>query len=38
MKRSIKSLKYFILSSQSLQLYRELVKTVHKIPDEGSQR
>jgi hypothetical protein len=32
-----RSLKFFILNSQSLQLYRELIKTVHKIPDGSSQ-
>ncbi len=32
-----KSLKFFILSSQSIQLYRELIKTVRKIPDQSTQ-
>ncbi len=37
MKQQIKPMKYFILSSQSLTLYRELMKLIYRIPDQATR-
>ena len=33
----MKNLKYFILSQQSLTLYREFLKTIRRIPDASTK-
>lgn len=33
----MKGIKYFMLSHQSLMLYRDLMKLISKIPDQNTQ-
>lgn len=37
-KRYMKGIKYFMLSHQSLILYRDFMKTITKIPDQSLQQ